>query len=115
MEPINIRTQRALDDILGHIRGVRIGEVSGLLSSVGMKYERSGAAMAELLVVGKRDDSAFARKHDELNALVQVIHTLAAHRIPQAEAGYILKKLVAIKQYYQPGEEVGQATEEEGV
>lgn len=114
MEPINIRTQRALDDILGRIQGVRIGDVSGLLNSAGMKYERSGSTMAELFVVGKRDDSAYASKHDELNAVVQVIHTLAEHRIPKAEAGYILKKLAAIKQYYQPGEEAGQEIEEGG-
>ena len=112
MEPIEVRTRRALDATIAHLEGVRIDAVKkGLLNDVGMKYERQGATAAEILVVGKREDSAYEDKHNELNALVQIIHTLAEERLPRAEAGYILKKLLALKQYYQPSEEMDEAEE----
>lgn len=111
MEPIEVRTRRALDATIAHLEGVKIDVVKGLLNDVSMKYERQGATAAEILVVGKREDSAYAGKRNELNALVQIIHTLAEERLPRAEAGYILKKLLALKQYYQPSEEMDEAEE----
>lgn len=111
MESIEKRTQQALDAIKAHLEGVKIDPVKGLLNDVGMKYERQGPTAAEILVIGKREDSAFAGKHNELNALVQIIHTLEQERLPRAEASYILKKLPALKQYYQPSEGMDKAEE----
>jgi len=102
MKPIKERTKQALEATIAHLEGVKIEAVKGLLNDVGMKYERQGATAAEILVVGKREDSAYADKHNELNALVQIIHTLDEEHLPSAQAGYILKKLLAIQQYYQP-------------
>jgi hypothetical protein len=111
MKPIKERTKQALDVTIAHLEGVKIEAVKGLLNDVGMKYERQGATAAEILVVGKREDSAFADKHNELNALVQIIHTLDEKHLPPAQAGYILKKLLAIQQYYQPSEGMDEAEE----
>ncbi len=102
ISPIEQRTKRALNDVLDLVKGMSVDAVSGLLNDVAEKYERSGSTTAEVYIVGKWDDAAFKDKHDELTKLVQIIHTLERERLPRAEAGYIIKKLAAIKQFYVP-------------
>jgi hypothetical protein len=107
VETINERTRQALDTILDILKGIRIQDVRGLLNDVATIYERRGPHVAEVFVVGKREDSAFRRKHAEIDGLVRIIGVLNQERLPRAEASYILKKLEAIDKFY------GQAKGEE--
>ena len=101
---IEQRTKRALNEVLDLVKRMSVDAVSGLLNDVAEKYERSGPTTAEVYIVGKWDDAAFKDKHNELTKLVQIIHTLEQERLPRAEAGYIIKKLAAIKKFYEPEE-----------
>lgn len=104
------RTKQALSDVLDLAKGMNVDAVSGLVNDVAQKYERRGPTSAEIYIVGKWDDTAFKGKHDELTGLMRIVRTLQEQRLPPAEGGYILKKLAAIKEFYEP-EETGKEKE----
>jgi hypothetical protein len=102
--PIEQRTKRALERVLDITKEMNVNAVSGLIKEVAEKYERRGPTTAKVYIVGKWDDAAFKDKHNELTKLVQIVDTLEEERLPGAEAGYIIKKLSAIKKFYTPEE-----------
>jgi len=104
ISPIEQRTKRALERVLDITKEMNVDAVSGLIKEVAEKYERRGPTTAEVYIVGKWDDAAFKDKHNELTKLVQIVHTLEEERLLGAEAGYIIKKLAAIKKFYTPEE-----------
>ena len=108
-DAINEGTGRALDKILPYVRSIKQHRgkraVAGLLNDAGSEYERRGPLLARVLVVGKKEDSSYEDKRDDLNRLVQIIDILSEENLPGAVAGYVLKKLDAIREFYVPEEE----------
>ncbi len=104
-EPYETRTARALNEIVEIANKLKTDargdiEISGLLNDVGMKFERDRATMAETYVVGKREDSAFEARKEDLNRLVEIIGVLEREHIKPAHAGYMIKKLNALRRFY---------------
>lgn len=104
-EPVEIRTRRVLDEILPLVEamGNPKGKLAlgGLLNEVGSEYERHGPTTAEVLVAGKYNDASYSDKRDDMQRLRQIINIIQREGLPRTEGGFILKKLDAIRDFYQ--------------
>lgn len=106
MEPLELRAKRALDDVVSYVSKMQARrdrpqlEVTGLLDNVATIFERDGPTLAEVFVIGKREDSTYANRRDDLNCLVEIIGVLEREHLRRAHGGFILKKLNALRDYY---------------
>ena len=56
--------------------------------------------MAETFIVGKREDSTYAYRKEDMNRLVEIIGVLEREHLRRAHASFILKKLNALRDFY---------------
>ncbi|MBI5304826.1 MAG: hypothetical protein HY868_22010 [Chloroflexi bacterium] len=106
MDPLEVRAKRAMDEIVMYVSKMQVRrdrpqlEVTGLLDDVATVFERDGPTLAEAFVVGKREDSTYANRRDDLNYLVEIIGVLECEHLRRAHGGFILKKLNALRDFY---------------
>jgi hypothetical protein len=106
MDPLEVRAKRAMDDIVACVSKMQVRrdrpqlEISGILDNVATIFERDGPTMAETFVVGKREDSTYASRKEDLNRLVEIIGVLEREHLRRSHASFILKKLNALRDFY---------------